>query len=720
MNPPPPLKAKLPKSNFPYLTWRDVGIVPTKTGDKHLFTAITPSGWWEYWRLNKDALKDAGVSCGKDKAGSWHITYWGKPKGDSNPVTEFSNDRATMSKADKPSPSFVPVVPDGVIPFPYQSAGVEYCLPLERCIIGDDMGTGKSLMSIMVCNKLNLKNILVVCPASLRLNWKNEFKKFGTNQDLTTCAVLTGKDVAEAAQSNIVFVSYELMIRPAMQKVARERTWDIVIADEAHMMKGSKVRRSTHLLGLPPRSRMPKDKDGNEIPHPREPIPSKKWILLTGTPITNKPVDFWNLLRFVDPLHFGDYYQYVKQFCDAKKGFGKSLNVDGSSNLSQLQQIIRGSCMVRRLKTDVLKQLPAKTRQIILLPTPAKVKRELNALTLEATLSDETIDEINDAVANAKSANSTDEWDQSTQNLTKQKIHFEQIAKARSILGLAKVDLAIEHIKSILDGDSTKKLIVGAHHSEVIVQLIDALKKYGVTSITGSTSAHKRQDAVEKFQSEASCRVFVGNILAAGTGITLTASSHVIFVETDWVPANNRQYEDRPHRIGQKDAVLIQYLAMDDTLDVNIIQSNAKKIRVIESALDKDHFGEKELTQEAVTNATTSLQREEKTPEQTESDDSARRAKVLATSALGQKSSIRQIQIAHQCIKHVQSLDEDGARHANGIGFNSVDTDYGKRLANKEQSYLTNFDKGRVLQLAWKYRKQARTHLAEQLTKPII
>jgi hypothetical protein len=134
----------------------------------------------------------------------------------------------------------------------------------------------------------------------------------------------------------------------------------------------------------------------------------------------------------------------------------------------------------------------------------------------------------------------------------------------------------------------------------------------------------------------------------------------------------------------------------------------------------KNHFGKSEPTQIAVTTATSSYQREEKTPEQTENDDSARRAKVLATSALGQKSSIRQIQIAHQCIKHVQSLDEDGARHANGVGFNSVDTDYGKRLANKEQSYLTNFDKGRVLQLAWKYRKQARTHLAEQLTKPII
>jgi hypothetical protein len=79
MNPPPPLKAKLPKSNFPYLTWRDVGIVPTKTGDKYLFTAITPSGWWEYWRENKLALKEAGISCGKDKAGTWHITYWGEP-----------------------------------------------------------------------------------------------------------------------------------------------------------------------------------------------------------------------------------------------------------------------------------------------------------------------------------------------------------------------------------------------------------------------------------------------------------------------------------------------------------------------------------------------------------------------------------------------------------------------------------------------------------------
>lgn len=720
MNPPPPIKSKLPKSNLPQLDWKDIGIVPTKGGDKHLFTAATPDGWWDYWRENKDELKKVNISCGKDKSGGWHITYWGKPKGDSTKPkdVEFSNDRASMSKADKPSDSFVPVVTDGTVPFPYQSAGVEYCLPLERSIIGDDMGLGKTLQGIMLCNSTDAKSVLVVCPASLRLNWLKEWEKFATNQNLATCAVLNGSDVNLAKDADVVFVSYDLLIKPAMQKVARARKWDVVIVDEAHYLKNPKVKRSTHLLGLPPRSRMPKDKKGNEIPHPREPIPAKRWVLLTGTPITNRPVDFWNLLRFCDTTHFGDYYQYCKQFCDAKKGFGNSLDVGGSSNLSELQQIIRGSCMVRRLKTDVLKQLPAKVRQIILLPTPDKVKRELNALTMESVFSDETIDAISEAIDNAKSANSSDEWDQSTEHLNAQKIPFEAIAKARSILGLAKVDLAIEHIKSILDGDSSKKLIIGAHHSDVIDQLVGALEGYGVATITGSTSAANRQAAVERFQTDGSCRLFVGNILAAGTGITLTASSHTIFVETDWVPANNRQFEDRNHRIGQKDTVLIQYLAMDDTLDANIIKSNAKKIRVIEAALDKDHFGDQSLTQDEVAIATTTPQREQPTPEQESKDDSERRAKRLAVAKIGQGSSIREVSIAHTCLRHVSSMDDDGAKVVNGVGFNGMDTDYGRKLAFKSHTNLTNFEKGRVLQLAYKYRGQAPSHLKDQLQKP--
>ena len=722
MNPPPPLKAKLPTSNLPPLKWTDIGIVPTKAGDKHLFTATLPDGWWDYWRDNKASLKKVGISCGKDKSGNWHVTYWGKAKGDSASPTPakvgFSNERAIASKAENPSDAFTPIIPAGVTPFQYQSAGVEYCLPLERAIIGDDMGLGKTLQAIMVRNHTKVKSVLVVCPASLRLNWLKEWEKFSTDQSVVTCAVLSGTDVDDAKGADVVFVSYDLLIKPPMQKIARSRTWDVVIVDEAHYLKNPKVKRSTHIFGLPPRSRMPKDKQGNEIPHPREPIPAKRWLLLTGTPITNKPVDFWNLLRFCDSTHFGDYYQYCQKFCDAKKGFGNSLDVSGSSNPSELQQIVRGSCMVRRLKTQVLKQLPAKTRQIITLPTPAKVKRQLDALTMEATLTDETIDAITDAVSNAKSANSTDEWDQSTQNLKKQKIHFEQIAKARSILGLAKVDLAIEHIKSILDGDSSTKLVVGAHHSEVINQLIGDLDKYGVTSITGSTSALARQEAVECFQHNKSCRVFVGNIIAAGVGHTLTASSHVIFVETDWVPANNRQFEDRVHRIGQNDSVLIQYLAMDDTIDANIIKSNAKKIRVIEAALDKDHFGDQTLTEEQVAIATTTPQREQPTPEQESKDDSERRAKRLAVAKIGQASSIREVSIAHTCLRHVSSMDDDGAKVVNGVGFNGMDTDYGRKLAFKSHTNLTNFEKGRVLQLAYKYRGQAPSHLKDQLQKP--
>jgi hypothetical protein len=155
MNAPPLLKGgKLPKSSLPALQWRDVGIIATKQGSKHLFTASIPDGWWDYWKQHKDKLKSLGVSCGKDKSGSWHVTHWTALDDSAAapaPVA-FSNGRADASKADAPTASFTPTVPSGVTPFPYQSAGVEYCLPLERAIIGDDMGLGKTLQAIMVCN----------------------------------------------------------------------------------------------------------------------------------------------------------------------------------------------------------------------------------------------------------------------------------------------------------------------------------------------------------------------------------------------------------------------------------------------------------------------------------------------------------------------------------------------------------------------------------------
>lgn len=701
----------LPEPSFA-IKWRDQGVIETRQGNRHLFTAAIPDGFWDYWNLHKDDMRKHGFSCGKDnKTGRWMLNCW-MTAGATAKEDSFSKDLISMSRADRCNKNFATAFPSGVTPYGYQEAGIEYALSVKsgKVIIGDDMGLGKTLQAIGICNITKPSSVLVICPASLRLNWADEWSKFSLQSDsLSSASVLKKADIPLIAKNDVIFISYDLASLPAAQNLIRARKWGVLIADEAHFLANHKTGRSVGVLGLPPRVRSKK-------PVPREPIAADRYLFLTGTPVSNRPINFWNLLRFCNPENFGNRTKFTQRYCGERKSpFGNGWDETGKSNLEELQAIVRGTCMVRRLKTQVLKQLPAKTRKIVPLLTPSEVIRELDPLTMEYRTSKETAEKAKAKVAKAKKAGDSAELQSALDDLKQAKSSlFNETSKIRKSIGVAKVDLAILHLEEVLnEGGGKSKVIVGAHHTEVVAKLFEGLQKFNPVVISGSTGAEQRHEAVAKFQNDDSCRVFIGNILAAGTGLTLTASPHVVIVEPDWVPANNTQFEDRAWRIGQDKPVLIEYLAMEGTIDIQILRANASKMETIESLVDRESDLERGASkiQFGPKGPATPLPSGEESREQERKIHEGR----MNTIKLGQSLSPREIMAAHRCVKDVAIMDGDHASARNNEGFSKVDSEFGGKLARTRLQDLTDFQKGRVAAMAWKYRRQCKEELVNQL-----
>ena len=237
-------------------------------------------------------------------------------------------------------------------------------------------------------------------------------------------------------------------------------------------------------------------------------------------------------------------------------------DTSGNSNLDELQTLLRSTIMIRREKAMVLWQLPNKTRQIVPIDIGSDDLAELNSI-----------------------IDPSENYGKLLGKMKTSKVSFDCISKYRRLLGEVKVEAAINYLKVV--AKTNKKIVIFAWHKIVIEKLSEAFENECVV-ISGSTPVHKRQDLVDKFQTDKKIKVFVGNIKAAGVGITLTAAALVVFVELDWVPGNVSQAEDRVHRIGQKEKVLIQHLVVDGSLDINMAKALVAKQNVIDKAVNRN------------------------------------------------------------------------------------------------------------------------------------
>lgn len=449
--------------------------------------------------------------------------------------------------------------PQGLSYLPFQKAGIKYLIEHQNALLADQMGLGKTVEVIGAINTLiesnsDIKNILIVCPASLKLNWQRELQKWLTEP--LEIGVVSPKHWPHLC--DILIINYDILKK--FQNYINSRKWDILILDECHYCKNGKARRTKLSLSIQSNIR---------------------WFL-TGTPIVNYPIEIYHLVHTLRPDIFPNFRKFAFQYC-ITDSFGRICPKSGK-NLDQLQGILRGNLMIRRLKKDVLTELPPKRRQIIELPangTKDLIEQEKSSY--------QKLKELRELLRTAKmaarDANDTGSYQEVSQQL-KLSIDdvFGSLSTARKELAIKKVPYVISHIEDVLENN--EKIVCFAYHRDVIA-MIHAHFKSNSVILTGDSTMTERDNAVTEFQNNPNITLFIGNIIAAGVGITLTASSHVVFAELDWVPGNVIQAEDRCHRIGQTDSVLIQHLILEGSLDAQIAQTLITKQVLIDKTLDK-------------------------------------------------------------------------------------------------------------------------------------
>lgn len=402
--------------------------------------------------------------------------------------------------------------------FKFQDIGVDFLAKRNYALLADEQGLGKSAQAIVASKVINAKKTLIICPASVKYNWRREI------------------DLWQGTQDNYEVINYDLIHRAKFAKDLLKNQYDLLICDEAHYIKNSRSKRSKMVLnakGLANKA-------------------ARVW-LLTGTPVLNRPVEIFPMLRRFIPGRLGkyaDYINFTKRYCSGHRGkFG--WDDTGASHVDELAQVLDGF-MLRRLKKDVMAELPDKIFQKIIFDPPKTVKGKLD-----------------------KERSAYDE----NQLLG-------AIATIRREIGEAKIPQMVEHIKNLMD--EKEKIVIFAYHRSVISALEKALGEYGVVTLTGGLTAEKKQKAVDDFVTRVTKRIFLGQIEAAGTGIDglQKVADTVVFAEITWVPGQIKQAMDRCHRIGQKNKVLVQFLVMKGGIDEDIFDSIEDKTKVIKRLVD--------------------------------------------------------------------------------------------------------------------------------------
>ena len=433
--------------------------------------------------------------------------------------------------------------------YPFQYVGVRFAeLANGRCVIGDDMGIGKTMQAIAYAAlHPELSPVLVVCPAIVKWNWTNEIKKWVKDVKVQT---VVGGNVTLDAGNDFYVINYDLMSK---QKDAIESVVspNLVIFDESHYLKNEKAKRTKACMSIA--------ENADSV------------LCLSGTPITNRPKEFFTTLEMLRPSEWkGKKYEYQRRYCDGHKNDWGYWVADGSSNEAELHQMCR-DFMIRRLKTEVLTELPDKVRQTHTVQPSAVEMREYVALRQKWVSTWERL---------------------RAQNKVPKGFMLNMLTELRKKCGSIKVSKTVEWIQTYKE-QNEKPLVVFTHHLDVMEQIADELTDMNIELIHGGISAEKRTDIVANFQAN-EYDVLICSITAANMGITLTAADTVVFVEREWVPAYEEQAEDRILRIGATgDTVWATYLSVDGTIDQKFHNLVEAKRAVVKSIVDGGDVGER-------------------------------------------------------------------------------------------------------------------------------
>lgn len=417
----------------------------------------------------------------------------------------------------------------------FQIEGVNFALNRNHSYLAFEQGLGKTPTGIAIINAVNLPT-LIICPPFLVENWKRELRLWLLNGEPAN--IVSGKQIDVKKTADVIVLPDSLLDKDLIHDFLRGQDFGVLVVDEAHRFKNSEAVRTKNLFG----------KIAPLIP---------KIVLLSGTPIPNRPMELYaplsNLAHNV--IDFLSYPEYGVKFCAGhKKKFG--WDYSGSSNADELSRKIHGTFMLRKMKAEVLQELAPKEERVTVMG--GVVNPELKKIT--ATIKRKGI---------------------TPEGMLKV---LGEYAKMRTLVGMAKVPLALEFVADILENTNESILLFAWHH-EVMAALLTGLKKYKPVEINGKTPMRDRAEAEKEFQNKKS-RVLIGQIQCM-VGLNLTAATRVVFAEFSWVPADNDQASDRAHRIGQKDSVTVDYLALAKTLDEDILETLLRKKKVINKLVNK-------------------------------------------------------------------------------------------------------------------------------------
>ena len=497
-----------------------------KLADDKLYTEIPQKVWVE--KLLAD----------KEKA--YHI--WGKVL-DKEELHDFWLPKAAIIKDNS--------VKDVVIdyskyshrpPLEHQKEAVQKLVENKKFILADDMGLGKTTSTIIAALESGSKKVLIICPATLKINWKREIENYSDK------SIYIAESKNFSTEADFVIINYDIIKNFHDPKKKDDSqvlaaNFDLVIVDEAHYIKNATAQR-TKLI--------------NDIVKKTE----RLW-LLTGTPMTSRPIDYFNLLSLIDSPVAKNWMAYAIRYCSGYQfnvGGRKVWNVTGASNLEELRDRTVGLTL-RRLKENVL-DLPDK----IITPVYLRLKSK----SYENVMGEYY-----------------DWYDKNPEESKSLTVQFSKLTKVRQIIADEKIAQTIELAENILEQD--KKVIIFCNFTDSLNKITEHFGKAAV-KLDGSMSKPERQNSVDQFQDNPKVKVFVGNIKAAGVGITLTAAEAVIMNDLSFLPSDHAQAEDRAYRYGQKNNVLVYYPIFENTIEGIIYDILNNKKQVIATVMgDNQH-----------------------------------------------------------------------------------------------------------------------------------
>jgi len=424
-------------------------------------------------------------------------------------------------------------------PLEHQKIAIEKLAGSKRFILADDMGLGKTTSTIIAALETGSKKVLIVCPASLKINWQREIENYSDRP------VFIAEGKKFSSEHDFVIVNYDILKnfhdsdpKKKDESLLLQSKFDLVILDEAHMISNVQAQRTKIINSFAKKV-------------------ERVW-LLTGTPMTSRPMNYYNLLNLIESPVAQNWKAYAIRYCQGFQftaGKRKVWNVMGASNLEELRDRTSKQ-ILRRLKEDVL-DLPDK----IITPVYLRLKSK----------------EYEDLMGEYY-----DWYDKNPDESSSLTVQFSKLMKVRKVIANEKTKQTIDFAENILE--QGKKVIIFTNFTDTLQTIYQHFGKQAVY-LDGSCSNAMRQQAVDSFQNDDKIKVFVGNLKAAGVGLTLTSAEVVIMNDLSFVPAEHAQAEDRAYRYGQKSNVLVYYPLFENTIEGAIYDILNRKKQIIRTVM---------------------------------------------------------------------------------------------------------------------------------------